>query len=219
MKRNKTLTAAMIFGFISLSAGMVIANNLPTRGPVDFATWDADGNGTIEEQEFNTVRQQRQTAAKANGRLGRNMVNAPSFAQIDTDNDGKISAKELTVMQQGQRGKSIRGRGHHGAGPGIRANMMGPRYLAMDDETRAKYDAFFADTTELRKEIAAKRTEKRAIMHTTNPDPDQAAQLTRELLQLRSQMMTKADKAGIDIGPGSGFRHGYDGKGHGCARW
>ena len=240
MKMKKTLTTAMILGTISLSAGLVIAYDLPTRGPAPFTTWDADGSGTIDQQEFNTICEQRQAMAKSSGRMGRNMANAPSFAQIDTDGDGTITVAELTVMQQGQRGKQGMGwhhgngqamtggqrynnggmgmgRGHHGGGQGMTGNM-GPRHQAMDAETREKYDAFFVSTTELRKEMAVKRAEKQAVMRGANPDPDQAAQLTRELLELRARMQAQAEDAGIQIAQCRSNRHGGMGHGGG-ARW
>ena len=48
-------------------------------------------------------------------------------------------------------------------------------------------------------------------MQSANPDPDQAAQLTRELLELRSRMLAKADEASIDFGP-----VGHKGCANGC---
>jgi len=219
MKLKKTVTTAMILGTIGLSAGLVIAYDLPTRGPIPFATWDADGSGTIDQQEFNTIREQRQAMAGANGHLGRNMGNAPSFAQIDTDDDGRITAEELTVMQQGRGSKRGMGRGHHGTGAGMQANMV-PRYQALDAETKEKHDAFLTATTELRKEITVKRAEKRAVMRSANPDPVQVDQLTRELIELRSRMLAQAEEAGIDYGPGRGRGYGHGGRGHGGgARW
>jgi hypothetical protein len=50
MKMTKMVTAAMILGTFSLSAGWLIGGTLPARGPIPFASWDADGSGTIEEQ-------------------------------------------------------------------------------------------------------------------------------------------------------------------------
>ncbi len=215
MKMKKTLTTVIFFGAVSLSAGLVIAYDLPTRGPIPFDTWDADGSGTIEEQEFNTIRTQRLELLEATTHMGRNTANAPTFAQIDADDDGRITAEELTAMQQAQGMRRTMGRNHHGPGSGMQGNM-GLRYQSMDTETKAKYDAFFADTTQLRKEIMVKRAEKRAVMQSTDPDPDQAAQLTRELLELRSQMMAKAEEAGIDYGPGNGRGCGHGGKRHGA---
>lgn len=215
MKMTTALTAALFFGTLSLGGGLVIANDLPTRGPIPFATWDADGSGTIEEQEFNTIRERRQATAKTDGRMGRNMASAPTFAEVDSDADGRITAEELTVMQQGQASIRAMGRGHNGAGCAMK-KTRGPGHRAMDEETRLKHEAFFADTTELRTAIAAKRAEKRVVMHSTNPDPDQAAQLTRELLELRSQMMAQAEAAGIEFGPGKSRGCGRGAQGPGC---
>ena len=215
MKRTTFFTAAMLFGALSLTGGLVIANDLPARGPIPFATWDADGSGTIEEQEFNAVRDQRQTTAKTDGRMGRNMVSAPTFAEVDSDADGRITAEELTAMQQGQASIRAMGRGHNGAGCAMKQNR-GPGYQAMDEETRLKHEAFLTDTTELRAALAAKRAEKRAVMHSQNPDPDQAAQLTRELLELRSRMMAQAEEAGIEYGPGNGRGCGHNTQRPGC---
>lgn len=212
MKMTTTLTAAMLFGALSLSGGLVIANDLPVRGPVPFASWDTDGNGAIDEQEFTAIRQQRQEAAQTDGRMGKNMASAPSFGEIDNNGDNLITAEELTAMQRGQA--SIRTMGRNGSGCAMK-RKQGPGYQAMDEETRQKHEVFFADTSELRKEIATKRAEKRAVMHSATPDPDQAAQLTRELLELRSQIMAQAEEAGIEFGPGKDRGHGHGWKRHG----
>ncbi len=215
MKMTTTLTAAMLFGALSLSGGLLVAGDLPTRGPIPFAAWDADGNGAIDEKEFTNVREQRQNENTTDGRLGKNMASAPTFAQIDGDSDGQITEEELTAMQQRQFHKRGMGRGHRGGDCGMKQGLA-QGYQAMDAETKQIHDAFWADTAELRKEIAMKRAEKRAVMQSADPDPDQAAQLTRELLELRSQMMAKADEAGIDFGPvgGKGCGNGCKGQGN-----
>ena len=129
------------------------------------------GNGTIDEQEFAGIREQRQGENKTDGRLGKNMATAPTFAEIDGDGDGQITAEEMTAMQQGQRHKPGMGRGgHHGGGCGMKQGMN-QGYQAMDAETKQLYDAFFADTAELRKEIAMKRAEKRAVCSQPIPIP------------------------------------------------
>ena len=111
MKMTKALTTAMIIGTFSLSTGLVHAKKVSTRGPVSFAAYDADGNGTITEQEFNTIREQRQAAVKESGRTGQGMAGAPSFADVDIDKDGLISAQELETMQQHQQENRGMGRG------------------------------------------------------------------------------------------------------------
>jgi len=61
--------------------------------------------------------------AKGLCRLARNLAN------------GRIAAEELTAIQQDRGGKRGMGRGHHGAGPGMPADM-GPRYQALDAESK-----------------------------------------------------------------------------------
>ena len=200
MKMTKTLTAAMIFGALTLSAGLVIANNHPMLGGgAPCAAMDTDGNGSIDEQEFNTMREQRQAAA-------------PTFAELDANDDGLITSDEMMAMRYQQRGKRGMDCGRQGTSPCMKGKM-GHGCQAIDAETQEKHDAFMAATTELRKEIAVKRAEKRAVMQAANPDPDQAAQLTRELLELRAQMMAQAEEAGVNFGPGNGCPNARGGKG------
>ena len=111
MKMTKALITAMIIGTFSLSTGLVQAGVIPERGPVSFATYDADGNGAINEQEYNGVREQRQAEVKESGRMGQGMAGAPSFADVDTDKDGQISAQELEAMQQQQQANRGQGKG------------------------------------------------------------------------------------------------------------
>ena len=195
---KKLFTATMILAAISLSGGLMIAHGNPMMhgGTPPCTAMDTDGNGSIDQQEFDAFREQR-------------MANAPKFSEIDTNGDGVITPDEMVAMHLTRFGGKGMGAGYHSR-PGCMMGQMagGPGYQAMDEETKAKYDAFMTDTVELRKEIAVKRAEKRAVMRSQNPDPDQAAQLTRELLELRAQMMAKADEAGVDFGPGRGCAGG-----------
>ena len=220
MKITKTLTTALVFSVFTLSAGLIIAGNSPVRGgsapcagmtaggaPCPMtgtpgAAMDTDGNGTIDEQEFNAMREKRQAAA-------------PTFAEIDADGDGVVTGEELVAMHQQRMGQQGKMRGHHGMGGAMMGNRAGcpGQQQAMDPETREKYDAFMDATAELRKELAAKRAAKRAVMRSANPDPDQAAQLTRELLELRAQIMAQAEEADVDFGPGTGCMNGRTGCG------
>ncbi len=100
---KKILATAMFFGTLTLSLGLVAAQDLPQRGPIPFATWDIDGNGTIDEAEFNTIRDQQQKMAKSGGYRRQNMATAPSFAQIDKNNDSKITPDELMAAQKSRR--------------------------------------------------------------------------------------------------------------------
>jgi len=108
---SKSISMAFIFGAV-LSVGVVAhSQDLPVRGPVPFAAYDADGNGAISEQEFNAVHEQRQAERAAEGRPGFGAANAPDFSQADTDGDGQISPKELSAAQQAQWEKNDMGRG------------------------------------------------------------------------------------------------------------
>jgi len=89
----------------------VHAQNVQTRGPVSFATYDANTDGNINEQEYNTICEQRQTAVKETGRSGRGIANAPTFSTVDTHKDGQISEQELQVMQEQQQANRAMGSG------------------------------------------------------------------------------------------------------------
>jgi len=118
---NQTIKAAIITGAISatclIAATTTMATDLPVRGPVSFETYDLDKNGSISEQELNTVREQRKSTMINAGRLGLGNANAPTFAQMDSNNDGQISKEELAAGQIAQRGK-----GGRGMGRGMRRN-------------------------------------------------------------------------------------------------
>lgn len=80
----------------------------------------------------------------------------------------------------------------------------------IDPAMQGKLDTFYAETVGLRKEIAVKQAEQRAMMSGTNPDPAAVAKLTGELFDLRTSMQDKAVAAGVDqyVGPmmGAGGR-------------
>ncbi len=121
MKMAKVLSTAVILGTFSISAVLVLAGNVSARGPISLTSYDADGNGSITEQEFNAAREQQQAAIKNSGRLGQGMANAPSFADVDTDKDGQISAQELQNTQQQRQANRGMGRGQgNGKGGGNR---------------------------------------------------------------------------------------------------
>ena len=111
MKMTKLLTTAMILGTFTLSTGLILAGNASAKGPISLASYDADGDGSITEQEFNQARTKQQEEMKASGRRGQGMGNAPSFADADTDKDGKLSAEEIKTMQEKQQANRGKGQG------------------------------------------------------------------------------------------------------------
>lgn len=106
------------------------------------------------------------------------------------------------------------GRGGGGFNPGYCPQAQSAQQL--DPAVQQKLDSFYTDTQTLRKEIAVKQAEKRAVMRNDNPDPAAAAKLTGELFDLQTAMREKAVAAGVDqymgpMGGGCGM-----GQGMGC---
>jgi len=101
-----------------------------------------------------------------------------------------------------------------GGGPGMGGYpcpMNGQGYQMLDEASRAKVDAFQEATVELRKKIAMKRAEKRALMRAETPDAAAVAEVEGELFDLRSEMRNRAREAGV---PMMGMR-GFQGRGGG----
>ncbi len=100
------------------------------------------------------------------------------------------------------------GKGRFQGGPphqGRFHQRMGLRDL--DEETRAKIEKFRTDNKDLKKKIAMKRTEKRALMNAETVNHDAVAATAGELFDLHSAMREKAQAAGIEqhlrpMGPG-----------------
>lgn len=64
-----------------------------------FADIDANADGAISADEFNTFRAQRMAArAEAGGKM-KNAKNAPAFEDLDLDGDGSMSEAEFAEHQ------------------------------------------------------------------------------------------------------------------------
>lgn len=108
------------------------------------------------------------------------------------------------------------GRGGHGGGygtcPQMQGSMMqGPMMQQLDAETQAKVTQFFKDNRDLKKQMAMKRAEKKALMRSDNPDPQAVAKVAGELFDLRTSWHDKAEAAGVAKYLGS--MKGHRGKG------
>ena len=90
-----------------------------------------------------------------------------------------------------------------------------PAVTQVDPATQEKIDKFLEDTTELRKQMAMKRAERRALMAAATPDPAALSKVAGELFDLRDTMRKKAEDAGVAglIGPRGGFGMGGPGDG------
>jgi hypothetical protein len=68
--------------------------------PPAFTEVDADGDGFVSEEEFNTFHAKRHAAKAEAGKPMKGMASAPAFADIDSDGDGKLTEAELTAAHQ-----------------------------------------------------------------------------------------------------------------------
>lgn len=123
----------------------------------------------------------------------------------------------------GMQQASARGWGGPGGGYGGDCGCYGiEQNRTLDEATRSKLNAFREDTTELRKQMAMKRAEKRALMASENPNPTEVAKVEGDLFDLRDQMRSKAIEAGVPaMGGGSramrkGGHRGWGGHGRGA---
>ncbi len=78
---------------------------------------------------------------------------------------------------------------------------------------------FMNDTVQIRKDLATRWAEKRALMTSGSPDAKRVARLTGEIFDLREQLRSKADENGIqNVGFMGGMGNGHVpgmGRGHG----
>lgn len=109
-----------LFSVVACGASLVSAQTetMPPRGPIPFAAYDQNADGTISEEEFNAVRTARQADNASRGGPMRGAADAPAFDELDSNADGQLSKEEL-MAAQGERaaGRNAAG-GGMGQGPG-----------------------------------------------------------------------------------------------------
>lgn len=108
-----------------------------------------------------------------------------------------IAGLGLVGLNYAHAGWGGRGAGWNGGYYGNCPQFQGAQYNQVDPATQEKFDKFFDDTQDLRKQIAVKRAEKQALMRSTNPDPAALSKVTGELFDLQSAMRQKAEEAGV----------------------
>ena len=92
----------VVAGSLSVLGSALIAQDLPTKGPIEFSSYDTNKDGFVSEQEFNDLRAKRMEQKAQTGMPMKNAGNAPSFAMFDTNKDGKLTEVELLKGQNKQ---------------------------------------------------------------------------------------------------------------------
>ncbi len=125
------MIAAAVATALGMQPALAQGTGMQGTGPMTFAGFDLDGNGSISEAEFNQVRADRMAARGAPMGGG---ANAPSFADFDLNGDGQITAEEFSSVQQSRmEGRPGMGRGQgYGGGMGMRGNM--PTFADFDED-------------------------------------------------------------------------------------
>ena len=161
---NLVKLSIVVASSLSVISGAVVAQDLPARGPIPFASYDTNKDSSVSESEFYDARAARMSEKASQGMPMRNAANAPDFSTFDTDNDGKLTKLELLEgqNQQMQKNRANRGQGQKGQMRNNRGkNMQG---MGRDMPTFESYD-LNADghlTQNEMDEARAKRMEQKA---------------------------------------------------------
>lgn len=109
----------IILGALLSSSGFLLAQTqLTATGPIPFTVFDSDNNGFISQQEFSSTHAKRRALrAQLGYPMGR--VVDPVFRTFDSNDDGKLTEKELLIGRREHRliiGAGARGGGRMGMG-------------------------------------------------------------------------------------------------------
>lgn len=97
-----TTAAALLFALVALPVYSADTST-PARGPIPFDSFDADGSGYVNEDEFNRARDERMQNRQGTQYQYRNRGNAPGFADLDSNGDGRVSREEHQIHQQNRQ--------------------------------------------------------------------------------------------------------------------
>jgi Ca2+-binding EF-hand superfamily protein len=97
------LERSIILGVLLLFPGFLVAQpQLTATGPIPFTVFDKDNNGFISQQEFSSTHAERLTLRAQLGYPEGRSVNS-QFRNFDSNDDGKLTEKELLAGQHRQR--------------------------------------------------------------------------------------------------------------------
>lgn len=109
--RTMSLVATLGISCLCLPATLV-AQAPSAPGPMTFASFDANGDGAVTEQEFATAHGERMAGRAAQGAPMRGAANPPTFADFDQNADGRSTPEEF------EAGRQARMQDQRGMGPG-----------------------------------------------------------------------------------------------------
>ena len=107
---------------------------------------------------------------------------------------GMIAAAGSAFAVNGVRNN---GMGYNPQCPQLAGKQMQVRAPQIDAAVIAKIEKFNDDNAGLRKQLAMKMAEKRALMQGDNPDPKLAATITGEIFDLHYTLKKNAEAAGV----------------------
>ncbi len=84
---------------LKISAISVILGTSLYAAPTAFSTFDKNGDGVINEDEFYQTQAQNMEQRASENRAMRNAENAPSFSDVDANGDGQITEQEHQTFQ------------------------------------------------------------------------------------------------------------------------
>jgi len=133
------LSQRVVKGLVTVFAGCLLVFNAQAggghgHGPAAFTDFDVNNDGSISETEFNTVREQRMAAMSAGGKNMPCTASAPTFADLDTDKNGQVSAEELSAGQKAHMEKCREMRQQGGAGMGMGGHHHAPKFSDFDTD-------------------------------------------------------------------------------------
>ncbi|WP_428605060.1 EF-hand domain-containing protein [Sedimenticola sp.] len=134
MKTNtRLITLAMAITALLGSGTLMAVTPAPMPGPIAFATYDTNSDGKVSVEEFYAARNARIGERAKQGRMMKNLGNAPAFEQFDADGDGYLSENELL---KGQMNHMLQQRMSRPMGPMAGAGRAAPGRASFADFDR-----------------------------------------------------------------------------------